>query len=209
MGEIDHGRRRFLTGVSAGMAGTILVPAARSLGQEAGTPAGTEDAAKGDPDLLGPGKRLITLHVNGTDRRVKVAPRDTLLDALRGELGLTGAKRVCDRGECGACTVLLDGEAVYSCLTLAVLARGRRIATIESLRDGERLHPIQQAFLEKDAQQCGFCTPGQILAAKALLDRHPAPTPGQIRTGMCGNLCRCGASTKILQAVELAARRMG
>ena len=199
MGEIDHGRRRFLTGVSAGMAGTLLVPAAKSLGSEA--------AVLENPDLLGPGKSLITLNVNGVDRQVAVEPRDPLLDTLGKKLGLTGAKRVCNRGECGSCTVLMDGEAIYSCMTLAALAQGRKVTTIESLRDGERLHPIQQAFLERDATQCGFCTPGQILAAKALLDRNANPTRDQIRSGMCGNLCRCGTYTKIFQAVELAARR--
>jgi aerobic-type carbon monoxide dehydrogenase small subunit (CoxS/CutS family) len=133
-----------------------------------------------------------------------VEPRTTLLDALRDQLGLTGAKRVCDRGECGACTVLVDGEAVYGCMTLALESEGRAVTTIEGLADDEGLHPIQRAFIEADGYQCGFCTSGQILAAKALLDRVASPSPEQIRLGVSGNLCRCGAYAKIFKAVDRA-----
>jgi aerobic-type carbon monoxide dehydrogenase small subunit (CoxS/CutS family) len=147
----------------------------------------------------------LTLSVNGIDRRLRVEPRTTLLDALRDHLGLTGAKRVCDCGECGACTVLIDGEAVYGCMTLAIECEGHEILTIEGLADGDRLHPVQQAFLDADGYQCGFCTAGQILATKALLDRNPDPDREEIRRGVSGNLCRCGAYLKIFRAVAQAA----
>ncbi len=146
------------------------------------------------------------LRVNGQSHTVTVPTTRTLLDTLRGDLGLTGTKKVCDQGQCGACTVLRDGMAVYACLTLAVECGGQEITTIEGLAapDGT-LHPIQQAFLDCDGLQCGFCTPGQVLAAKALLDRHPHPTAAEITRGMAGNLCRCGAYPGIVRAVEQAA----
>jgi aerobic-type carbon monoxide dehydrogenase small subunit (CoxS/CutS family) len=152
----------------------------------------------------GPGAVDLTLNVNGVERRLRVEPRTTLLDALRDQLGLTGAKRVCDCGECGACTLLIDGRAVYGCMTLAIECEGREILTIEGLAEGDRLHPVQQAFLDADGCQCGFCTSGQILATKALLDRNPEPSAEEIRRGVSGNLCRCGAYLKIFRAVELA-----
>ena len=159
--------------------------------------------------ILGPGKLPITLDVN--DRRVEVSaePRLTLLDVLREELDLTGTKNVCELGECGACTVHLDGSPRYACLTLAVEAAGRRITTIEGLAapDGT-LHPLQQAFVEKDGLQCGFCTPGQVMAAAALLSENPDPTAEEIRAGMAGNICRCGAYPKIFEAVAEATARM-
>jgi len=146
------------------------------------------------------------LRVNGQSHTVYVPTTRTLLDALRGDLGLTGTKKVCDQGQCGACTVLRDGMAVYACLTLAVECGGQEITTIEGLAapDGT-LHPIQQAFLDCDGLQCGFCTPGQVLAAKALLDRHPQPTAADIAHGMAGNLCRCGAYPGIVRAIEQVA----
>ncbi len=146
------------------------------------------------------------LRVNGQSHTVQIPTTRTLLDALRSDLGLTGTKKVCDQGQCGACTVLRDGMAVYACLTLAVECDGQEITTIEGLAapDGT-LHPIQQAFLDCDGLQCGFCTPGQVLAAKALLDRHPHPTAADIAHGMAGNLCRCGAYPGIVRAVEQAA----
>ena len=155
--------------------------------------------------VLGPDEVHVTLVVNGRRRDVRVQPRTTLLDALRQKLELTGTKRVCDSGACGACTVLLDGVAVYACMTLAVSCDGRAVQTIEGLADGENLHPIQQAFIDEDGYQCGFCTPGQIMAAKSLLDRTPKPSREQIIDGMSGNLCRCGAYQKIVAAVERAA----
>ena len=155
--------------------------------------------------VLGPDEVHVTLVVNGRRRDVRVEPRTTLLDALRQKLELTGTKRVCDSGACGACTVLLDGVAVYACMTLAVSCDGRAVQTIEGLADGENLHPIQQAFIDEDGYQCGFCTPGQIMAAKSLLERTPKPSREQIIDGMSGNLCRCGAYQKIVAAVERAA----
>ncbi|MBF6589231.1 MAG: (2Fe-2S)-binding protein [Ktedonobacterales bacterium] len=155
-------------------------------------------------------RHVVTLRlmVNGTAHDVAVEERETLLETLRMGLHLTGAKPGCEMGQCGACTVLLDGEAVYSCLLLAVECEGRAITTIEGLaRDGE-LDPIQRAFAAHDALQCGFCTPGQILAMKALLARNPHPSDDEIERGMAGNLCRCGAYAKILAAGRaLAASR--
>lgn len=201
MDKTDLTRRRFLKGVSTGVVGTLITSV--SDGPSLGA-AGETAVEYAEGRILGPGQVIVTLNVNGLDRKVAVEPRATLLDTLREKLKLTGAKRVCDRGECGACTVIMDGDPVYACLILAVAAHGRKIETIESLRRGQELHPIQQSFLDNDAMQCGFCTPGQILSAKALLDRNPRPGRDEIRKGMCGNLCRCGAYPKILKAVEQA-----
>ena len=160
-------------------------------------------------DILGPGKIPLQLDINGRPARLLVEPRTTLLEVLREELDLTGTKSVCELGECGACTVLLDGSARYACLTLAVDAVGRRITTIEGLSapDGT-LHPLQEAFVEKDGLQCGFCTPGQVMAAAALLANNPNPTLDEIRAGLAGNTCRCGAYPKIFEAVADAASRL-
>ncbi|HEY0601488.1 MAG TPA: (2Fe-2S)-binding protein [Herpetosiphonaceae bacterium] len=154
----------------------------------------------------GPEKTAIQLDVNGQSQVVEVEPRRTLLDALRIDLGLTGAKQVCNMGNCGACTVLVDGAAVYSCLTLAVECEGKAITTIEGLSRGDSLHPLQQAFVQHDALQCGFCTPGQVLAAHALLERNPNPSEADVVAGMSGNLCRCGAYRGIIDAVMSVAR---
>ena len=137
---------------------------------------------------------------------VLAGPTQTLLDLLREDLGLVSVKNGCNTGDCGACTVLLDGEAVRSCLVLAPTVRGRRVETIESLGGPGRLHPIQEAFLELGATQCGYCTPGMILTVKAFLDKNPSPDRDQIREALSGNLCRCTGYTKIVEAVELAAR---
>ena len=142
--------------------------------------------------VYGPGKVPITLMVNGEKLSAELEPRVTLLDALRNNFAITGAKRVCDRGECGACTVLLDGKTVYACSVLAIDAQGKKIETVESLSRGETIHPIQQSFVDHDAQQCGFCTPGFVVATKALLDKYPNPTPEQARKELAGNFCRCG-----------------
>jgi aerobic-type carbon monoxide dehydrogenase small subunit (CoxS/CutS family) len=152
-------------------------------------------------------RTAINLHVNGVERTLEVEPRRTLLDALREDLGLTGAKPGCEMGNCGACTVLLDGEAIYGCLALAVECQGRAITTIEGLTQGDALDPIQQAFIAHDALQCGFCTPGQVLAMKALLDRNPHPDDEEIDRAMSGNLCRCGAYPKIRAAARALARQ--
>ena len=146
----------------------------------------------------------ITLEVNGVVHRVPVAPEQTLIDILRGTLGLTGTKQGCDDGACGTCMVILDGAAARACRVSAARAAGKRIHTIEGLGTAARLHPLQQAFIDADAVQCGFCTPGAIMAAKALLDRNPAPTRAQIREALAGNLCRCTGYTQIFEAVELA-----
>jgi aerobic-type carbon monoxide dehydrogenase small subunit (CoxS/CutS family) len=132
-------------------------------------------------------------------------PRRTLLDALRHDLGLTGTKKVCDAGNCGACTVHVDGRPMYSCLLLAVDCQGRRVTTIEGLADGNRLDPVQEAFVLRDAFQCGFCTPGQVMSLRALLDETPDPSDEQIERAVTGNLCRCGAYRNILEAGRLAA----
>jgi len=149
------------------------------------------------------------LKVNGEGRSVRVEPRVTLLDALRDRLDppLTGAKKICDRGECGGCTVLLDGKPVYACMLLAVDARNRSITTIEGIGTSRRLHPLQEAFVEKDALQCGFCTPGFIVASKALLDAVPRPTLEQVRQALGGHICRCGTYPKVFEAVLAAAGR--
>jgi xanthine dehydrogenase YagT iron-sulfur-binding subunit len=156
--------------------------------------------------MQGPGKVPITLSINGKNYNAQLEPRVTLLDALRDQFDLTGAKRVCDRGTCGACTVHLDGKAVYSCSVLAIDAQGHQITTVESLSQDGHLHPIQQAFVDNDAQQCGFCTPGFVMACKAFLDHHPNPTMEDIKHGVSGNFCRCGTYAGIRAALMQAAK---
>jgi xanthine dehydrogenase YagT iron-sulfur-binding subunit len=157
---------------------------------------------------LGPGKVPVTLSVNGKKLNAQLEPRVTLLDALRDKFELTGAKRVCDRGTCGACTVLMDDKPVYACSVLAIDAQGREITTIESLGEPGKLHPIQQAFVDHDAQQCGFCTPGFVMATKAFLERNPNPTLEEIKQGLGGNFCRCGTYAGMREAVVQAAKTM-
>jgi xanthine dehydrogenase YagT iron-sulfur-binding subunit len=164
--------------------------------------------AAGEPvKVYGPGKVPVALTVNDRKHTLQLEPRVTLLDALRDHLDITGAKRVCDRGECGACTVLLDDKAVYACAVLAIEAQGKAITTVESLMQGDQLHPVQQAFVDNDASQCGFCTPGFVVATKAFLDKHPNPTPDDIRHGLSGNFCRCGTYHGIQQALAQVARK--
>jgi carbon-monoxide dehydrogenase small subunit len=146
-------------------------------------------------------KRAIALNINGCTHEVLVAPNHTLLEVLRDQLGLMGTKRGCDLGACGACTVLIDGEAYLACVMLAVDAAGRQILTIEGLSEDGGLHPLQRAFVDKGALQCGFCTPGMILTAKAILDEVPQPTEAEIKQKMAGNLCRCTGYKKIVEAV--------
>jgi aerobic-type carbon monoxide dehydrogenase small subunit (CoxS/CutS family) len=150
-------------------------------------------------------KRLITLTVNGNKYEVAIEPRQSLLQVLREELHLTGTKEGCSEGECGACTVFLDGQTVDSCLIFALEANGRDVVTIEGLATGDTLHPLQKAFAEYGGVQCGFCTPGMILAAKALLDSNPYPTEADIRQGISGNLCRCTGYVKIVEAIKAVA----
>lgn len=149
--------------------------------------------------------RIIRCEVNADAVEIGVRDNETLLEMLRDRLGLTGTKRGCDLGACGACTVLLDGRAVLSCLLPAAMAEGCRVTTIEGLSLGSELHPLQRAFHEAGAVQCGFCTPGMILSAKSLLDRVPDPSPNDIRNALAGNLCRCTGYAKIVEAVKLAA----
>ena len=152
-------------------------------------------------------KQLIELRVNGEVYEIAIQPWRTLLEVLRGDIGLTGAKRGCDEGDCGACTVILDGKPVASCLVLAVEAQGKDILTIEGLAENGQLHPLQSAFVEHGAIQCGFCTPGMILSAKALLDTNPKPTEEEVRRGISGNLCRCTGYTKIVEAIMAASEK--
>lgn len=152
-------------------------------------------------------KQLVTLSVNGKSYDVAIEPRQSLLQVLREELHLTGTKEGCSEGECGACTVILDGKTVDSCLIFGLEAEGSEVTTIEGLGADEALHPMQQAFIEHGGAQCGFCTPGMILAAKALLERTPDPSEEEIRWGLSGNLCRCTGYVKIVEAVKAAAQQ--
>jgi aerobic-type carbon monoxide dehydrogenase small subunit (CoxS/CutS family) len=186
-------RRAFLRGGAAGAVTTGLLPG------------GLAPAEAASLDVVGPGAVPIALRVNGQARTLELEPRVTLLEALRHDLVLTGAKNVCDRGTCGACTVLLDGAPAYACSVLAIDAQGREITTIEGLGNPERMSPVQQAFVDNDAQQCGFCTPGFVVACHALLERHPNPSHEQIDEGLGGNLCRCGTYVGIREAVLQAA----
>ncbi len=187
-------RRTFLKTVGVGAAATGLVGAVPRPAQA---------------EILGPDAVPISLHVNGAVHIVTLEPRVTLLRALRNHLGLTGAKEVCERGACGACTVLLDGEPVCSCMLLAVDAVGHEITTVEGLGTPERMSPVQAAFVEADALQCGFCTPGFVVASTALLRKHPNPTLEKIKAGLAGNLCRCGTYSRIFEAVQKAAKQRG
>lgn len=156
--------------------------------------------------VYGPGKVPLALTVNGKKYTAEVEPRVTLLEALRGDLDLTGSKRVCDRATCGACTVIVDGKPAYSCSLLAIEAQGKSVTTVEGLMQGDKLHPVQQAFVDNDAQQCGFCTPGFVVACKAFLDKNPNPTREQIERGLGGNLCRCGTYVGVRAAVLQASK---
>jgi len=189
-------RRQFLGGVGASSIAAGVLTAT--------TP---DESAAADPAApVGPGEVTITLQVNGQQQVLSVEPRTTLLDALRDTLNLTGSKKVCDRGTCGACTVLKDGRPVYACTILAIDAQGSKITTIEGLGTPDRLSPVQTAFVHNDAQQCGFCTPGFVVACTSFLEANPNPTPEQILAGLGGNLCRCGTYEGIKQAVADAAK---
>lgn len=197
-------RRAFLQ--SAGLAGVAAGCAPTAPEPSGGTP----------PQGLGPGPVPIALKVNGREVRLEVEPRVTLLDALRDHfeslsgrpVDITGPKRVCDRGSCGACTVILDGRTAYACSILAVDAQGREIRTVESFEKAGALHPVQEEFIACDGLMCGFCTPGFVVSAVALLERNPSPTREEIRRALDGNICRCGTQPRSLEAVEKAAARM-
>jgi xanthine dehydrogenase YagT iron-sulfur-binding subunit len=173
----------------------------------------TESATAGSPVAAGvadpapPAAMSVVLTVNGQPRQLELDPRTSLLDALREHLHLTGTKKGCNQGACGACTVLVDGRRINSCLTLAVMQQGTRITTIEGLADGGTLHPLQAAFIEHDAFQCGYCTPGQIVSGVACITEGHAASPDEIRAWMSGNICRCGAYPGIVAAVDQAARQ--
>ncbi|AWL90973.1 MULTISPECIES: (2Fe-2S)-binding protein [Bradyrhizobium] len=185
-------RRAFM----AGAAGSALVPiTARAATEEAKAPAAQDPSLPVD----------VTLRVNGKDKRLRIDARTTVLDALRDHLKLTGSKKGCDHGQCGACTVLIDDRRVVSCLTLALAAEGQEITTIEGLATDDRLHPMQQAFVDNDAFQCGYCTPGQIMSAVACVKEGHAGSEADIREYMSGNICRCAAYPNIVAAVKQAA----
>jgi len=190
-------RRKFLQTTGTGVVGTTL------LAGIAPALAKSPEEAEAEAEAHG-GSELLELTVNGVPRRLLIAPQTTLAELLRDRLGLIGTKITCNRGQCGACTVLLNGEAVYSCHMLALDAEGGDVVTVEGLLNGEKLHPLQQAFVEKDGMQCGFCTPGQIMAAHALLLHNPHPTRDQVLEGMSGNLCRCAAYPNIIDSVLAA-----
>ena len=189
-GKLKVTRRDFLKGLGASTvaAAVITTGGAHSEAEAAAPPKGTRDA-------------VITTEINGRSYRVAVKTHWTLLDVLRRELGLTGTKNSCNRGSCGACTVIMDGMAVYACALLAVEADKRKITTIEGLSDGEKLHPIQSVFIQEDALQCGFCTPGMIISTKALLDKNPRPSEAEVKEALSGTICRCAAYPKIVKAV--------
>jgi xanthine dehydrogenase YagT iron-sulfur-binding subunit len=195
--EHSVSRRAFLKGgaLATGALSSTLIPDTA----EAQLPVAVE------PD---PRRTLVEMKVNGTAYRKEVANRTTLLQFLREDLSLTGAKMGCDRGQCGACTVIVNGRNVYSCTTLAVEATGAEVLTIEGLATGDALHPIQQAFIQHTGFQCGFCTSGQIMTTKAFLDRGPRPTEDDARRALSGNLCRCAAYKRILESVMTASRLM-
>lgn len=192
-------RRAFLSR-SAGLAISTPIIAEAGLAASAGPAA--------DVKILGPGKVPVTLQINGKPHNLSIEPRVTLLDALRNYLDFTGAKKVCDRAVCGSCTVIMDGKPVYACAVLAIETQGKQITTVESLSADGKLHPIQAAFVQNDAQQCGYCTPGFVMACKALLDKNPNPTMEQVREGLGGNLCRCGTYAGIRQVVQTAGKAL-
>jgi xanthine dehydrogenase YagT iron-sulfur-binding subunit len=199
-------RRSFLKGVGTGAVAASVVPNVL-VGAETAA-----EAQMGDEIT----RAKIKLNINNKTHEVEVESRTTLLSVLRdgfdtngNHLDLTGAKQICDRGECGGCTVQVDGKAVYSCMTLALEAQGKQITTVEGLANGDRLHPVQEAFVQHDALMCGFCTPGFVVAAKSLLDQNPSPSPDEIKEGLAGNICRCGTYPFIFEAVETASRKMG
>ena len=197
--RVGVSRRDFLK--SAGLGGVATAAA--------GAIAPSEAEAQTGPAVIGPGDVPVTLIVNGTRVNLKIEPRVTLLDALRNRADLTGNKRVCDRGSCGACTMIVDGRTVYSCSTLAIDVQGKQIRTVDGLARGDALHPVQQAFCDVDALMCGFCTPGFVVATVALLEKYPNATPEQARKELDGNVCRCGTFVRIMEAAMKAKTMIG
>ena len=183
--DFGFSRRDFLKTVGVGGIAAGVVGPAESGAQPAG---------------VGPGAVPITLTINGKAHRLDVEPRVTLLDAVRNRLNITGVKRVCDRGACGACTMIVDGRTIYACSTLAIEMQGKNIRTVEGLSEGTVLHPVQRAFCDHDALMCGFCTPGFVTATVALLEKNPNPTADEARKALDGNICRCGTYSRVLEA---------
>jgi aerobic-type carbon monoxide dehydrogenase small subunit (CoxS/CutS family) len=205
-------RRSFIKGASAGVAGAAVLSGAVATPE-----AEAARAPAGVPRKVGPGPVEITLNLNGVKRAVEVEPRTTLLNVLRGvghvplppDQALTGAKAGCDRGSCGACTVMVDGKTVYSCMMLAIEAQGHRITTVEGLATGNALTAVQQEMVNKDGYQCGYCTSGFVMSITALLRENPNPTLEDVQRGVSGNTCRCGAYPRIFEAALAAAKRKG
>jgi xanthine dehydrogenase YagT iron-sulfur-binding subunit len=188
-GRFSVSRRDFLKTAGVGSLATAVT-----------TVGAAEVDAQAGPRALGPGPVPVSLMVNGKRVDLKIEPRVTLLDALRNYAGQVGNKRVCDRGACGACTMIIDGRTAYSCSTLAIEAQGKHIRSVDGLAANGRLHPVQQAFCDHDALMCGFCTPGFVMATVALLEQQPNPTREQAEQGLNGNICRCGTFTRIMEA---------
>ncbi len=193
-------RRDFLKGFGSGAVGAAIAP--KLLAQEA------ESLQTKEGDIPFYTRKRVTMTVNGKKYSLTVRPQETLLDILRDRLSLTGAKKICDRGECGGCTILMDGKPVYSCMYLAIRADGANITTVEGLASRDELDPVQQAFVDKDAYQCGFCTTGFVMSSVAFLKNAKNPGLEDIKQALSGNLCRCGNYFKIYQAVEEAAKLM-
>lgn len=191
-------RRDFLKGFGSGTLGAALAP--KLLAQNAGS----VQTKEGEVPVYSSKKISFTL--NGKKLTLVVEPQETLLDVIREKLNLTGAKKICDRGECGGCTVLLDGKPVYACMYLAIRAEGATIQTVEGLADEDKLQPLQQAFIDYDAYQCGFCTSGFLMTSSAFLKKNARPSHEEIKKALSGNICRCGNYTKIYQAIAEAAK---
>jgi aerobic-type carbon monoxide dehydrogenase small subunit (CoxS/CutS family) len=204
-------RRSFIKGAGAGIAGASVIGGAAVDGEQAA------EAAPAGIQSLGPGPTPLTLNINGMNRTVEVEPRTTLVNVLRGvghrplppDQALTGAKIGCDRGSCGACTVLVDGKAVYSCMMLAVDAQGRKITTSEGLEKGGKLSAVQEAMVQHDGYQCGYCTPGFVMSLTGLLNEKPNPTLDDVKMAVSGNTCRCGTYPRIFEAALAAAKKKG
>jgi carbon-monoxide dehydrogenase small subunit/xanthine dehydrogenase YagT iron-sulfur-binding subunit len=199
-------RRSFVQTLGLSAAATSISGAATAIAKER-----KEALARraDEPQVLGPEPIDVALKINGKPVTTKVDPATTLMEALRVNLGMTGAKEICDRGACGGCSVLVDGKLTVSCMMLAADAVGSEIITVEGLAQGDKLDPIQESFVRHDALQCGFCTPGLVMACKAVLNKTPKPTVDQIKKGLSGNICRCGTYSRIREAIKLAAQANG
>lgn len=198
-GDSGVTRRGFIRGAGLGAAGATLLHSGIAVAN------GAVEGLR-ENRVAGPGAVPIVLHLNGEKKKLSVEPRTTLAEALRDDLEMTGTKISCDRGACSACTVWLDGIPVSSCMTLAIEVGDRKVTTIEGLAIGQTLHPVQEAFVEHDATQCGYCTPGMVMSCAALLARNPDPTLDDVKTATSGNLCRCGTYPKVFEATLAAAK---